>query len=429
MNVIINGKQIEIQDGLTVLQAVKVAGVFIPTLCHLEKINEISACRVCLAEVNGKLVPACSTAAAADMQIITDSERVRAARRRSLELICADHCMDCTDCPRGADCELRDLCREYEVDDQAFGIGRRKAITETSAPHLIRDNSKCILCRRCEATCRTVQGIGAIGVTGRGGETTVGFGLPLAETDCIHCGQCIAACPTGALSVRDATRQTWKAILSAEKKKTAAFVSPEVCRQLETIFGAATGEDCEGKTAAMLRRIGFSEVFLIGSGVSACPAWRNYLEKHHPELSDRLPRNGTPWERAAEEYRAGCGKDVHITVITPCTAAKGVAGEYDTALTGRELAAMWRRACVSSFTAVEIWKSLAPEPFDRVWPDEPDEIAAEGIANAEALLAAGTLKSLNVLACPGGCSCGGGMTSESVLKEKEYSDTMKKEEK
>ena len=207
------------------------------------------------------------------------------------------------------------------------------------------------------------------------------------------------------MSIKDDTKAVWKAILSTEKQKTVAFISPIVCKQFGTLLGAPSGSDCTGKVATMLRRIGFHRICLTGISVTVCPAWRSYLEKRHPALTEKLSSCGTPWERAAAECRSACAEEpVYITVFTPCTAAKATTDAADAVLTARELATMWKRACVSSFTAMEEWQRLPEETFDASLVDAPEaEVAAYGLAEAEHLLAIGKLRNLNVLACPGGC--------------------------
>ena len=428
----IDGKVISAAEGMTILEAAKENGIHIPTLCHLKDLNCISVCRVCMVEMNGELVPACSTKVSDDVKIVTNGEKVRAARRKNLELICSDHHMDCSDCPRGADCELRALCKEYEVDDRAFGLGKRKAMVDESTPYLVRDNAKCILCRRCEAVCSKLQGIKAIAANNKGGETNIGFGLPLGETDCVGCGQCVAVCPTGALTPRDDTKKAWKAIFDKEKFVVAA-VSPSAYMRIGELFGEAPGTDCGKKLAEVLRKIGFDAVFDMSAAEKAaeqqmftmataskqpvlssiCPAWRRYVECFHPELKDALlpPYD---WRAAIEEKYAG--KDVFVVRISNCISGKGVGGMADVSLSTRECFEMIRRACVSSFTADKVWAGLHGEDFDALPCNDiaadriPNMLRAEGLAEAEkALKYFGEFELIYAKACPGGCKCGGGM--------------------
>jgi NADH dehydrogenase/NADH:ubiquinone oxidoreductase subunit G len=416
MKIKINGTEI-VTAGGTILQVARENQIEIPTLCFLEKVNEIGACRMCIVEIEGVrgVKPACVTQVSDGMVIRTDTERLRSMRRMTLELLCKNHLMACTECAAGMNCKLRDLCKEYGVDDEAFGKGKRKKLVDQTSAHLVRDNSKCILCRRCVNTCKKVQGIGAIAVAGKSKETTVGFSLPLNETDCVSCGQCVAVCPTGALSIHDDTKKAWKSILARNKTAVpVAIVSPYVCNQIGKEFGEPAEADWTGKTAAMLRRIGFQKVYLTGTEVLVCPSWRKYLEVRHPEIASALPAgNTTPWAAYAQALRAAFKEDVAITAFTPCTASKiEEQTSIDITLTTRELGDMWNRACVSRFTAVTEWEKLPEEPFD-VIPEIPvqshQEPLLSGLANAEALLSTGSLRDLtSVLACPGGCRCGGG---------------------
>ncbi len=430
MKINIDGKTINAAGEMSILEAARENGIHIPSLCYLKDINCISMCRVCVVEANGALVSACSTAISDGMEIVSDSERVRAARRRNLELICSDHHMDCTDCPRGADCELRELCREYEVDDRAFGQGRREAMTDDSTPYLVRDNARCILCRRCEAVCAKVQGVRAIAANNKGGETNIGFGLPLAETDCVGCGQCAAVCPTGALTPRDDTKKAWKAIFDKEKFVVAA-VSPSAYKRIGELFGEAPDTNCGTKLAEILRKIGFDAVFDFAGaeewsrqtmlakasrgGISAsCPAWRSYVKKFHPELLEKLVYPDDPIALLGRHCLdlAG-GREVVLVRFSNCVASKA---ESSGALNlgTREAFEMIRRACVSSFTADKIWAELHGEDFD-ILPELPETAGGElkltevsGLAKAAAAL--GTdYDFLLVNACPGGCMRGGAM--------------------
>ncbi len=432
MRINIDGKAIKAAEGMTILEAARDNGIYIPTLCHLKDLNYVSVCRVCMVEMNGALVPACSTKLWEGMEIITDSEKVREARRKNLELICSDHHMDCTDCPRGADCELRALCKKYEVDDRAFGLGKRKAIRDASTPYLVRDNAKCILCRRCEAVCTKLQGVKAIAANLKGGETNIGFGLPLAETDCVGCGQCVAHCPTGALTPRDGTKKAWKAIFDKEKFVVAA-VSPSTYKRIGELFGEAPGVDCGRKMAEIFRKIGFDAVFDLaeteewskqtvlskaekGNISGSCPAWRRYVEKNHPELLEKMVCPDDPIALIAEHCRnLAEDKEVFVVRFSNCIASKSEDGAIPQ-LSTREAFEMIRRACVSSFTADKVWASLQGEDFDAL-PELPKVeardirvIEAEGLAAAEKALAhINDCELLCVRACPGGCLRGGGM--------------------
>lgn len=456
MKITINGKQIEAKAGDTILNAARRNQIEIPTLCHLQKINEIGACRMCIVEVSGVkgYQPACTTKVAEGMDIYTDTDQIRASRRRNLELICADHTMDCTNCSRGVNCELRALCQEYEVDDRAFGIGYRKKLTDKSTVYLERDNSKCILCRRCMSVCGKVQGIGAVFANFRGKETKIGFGVNLSDTNCIACGQCIAACPTGALSEKDDTKQVWKAIFDKSKYVVAA-VAKETCMQLGELFGDESGVDSSGKIVSILRQMGIDAVVsmeqlddlyecrknasiaeCVQKGISPvfssdCESWRRYVHKFYPQIEGHLLPIQSKREFLAEYYKnLFLEKDVYFVSMDNCLAAKverkrpEYGGLVDAAITTRELFAMIRRACVSNFTAVDTWKKIPEESFDEI-PKKPEEGATDVYYDTERVcLRFCVIQNLSELrdviqhkndfdyievkACPGGCKNGGG---------------------
>ncbi|MCC8078486.1 MAG: (2Fe-2S)-binding protein [Oscillospiraceae bacterium] len=450
MKIVIDGKQIEAKNGATILQAAAENGISIPTLCYLAEENKISACRVCVVSVKGqpRPVPACSTAVREGMEIVTDSPELRADRRTALELICSDHNMDCTYCPRGHDCRLRELCRDYGADDHAFGAGRRDAKRDASTPWLVRDNSRCILCRRCEAVCRSVIGISAISAGHRAGRTEIGFTLPLNETECVGCGACAAVCPTGALTEQNNEKKAWKAIYD-KTKFTAAIVSPNTYMSIGRMFGDAPDTPCGGKIAALLRKIGFDAVYDGGSFdpeipenifdeaaerpilIGECPAWKRYAERNFPEYEFISYAGGA--ECLARRLKCEkSDKRIFAVSFDNCIAKKDIESEagVDLNLTTRELFWMLRRACVSSFTAGKIWDSTAPEAFDTLpeskKPSAPSlmpelyeftvkhdgtdlKIAKiSGLAAAKAVVLSGKYDILEVRACPGGCKNGGG---------------------
>ena len=448
----INGHEIHTPAGSSILEAAQSAGIYIPTLCFLKDTNEIGACRICVVEVVGSksLMPACVTRAASGMEVRTDTPAVLESRRMTLELMCSDHNMSCTECVRGSDCELRDLCKMYEVDDHRFGEGERVPLLDGSSLHLLRDNAKCILCRRCMNTCRAVQGIGAISANNRGSETNIGFGLKNADTLCVNCGQCIQSCPTGALSVHDDTQEVWKAFAD-RKKHVVAVVSPYVGAMLGESFGEPVGTDTAGKAVTMLRRLGFDRVFALPSppvrGMdhekkpvlsSSCPAWVKYCETYYPELKGNLSSAPGP----AQAFGALCKsryteaegiktEDMFTVSISPCTAEKFERtrgenlGNIDAVITVPELAVMFRRACVSSFTTLQVWREMPDGdyddfPFGEAGPaaELPDSTAmrillVSGLANAKKVLEevkAGETDYdyIEIMACPGGCLNGGG---------------------
>lgn len=265
LNIKINGKPYQVPYGTTVLEAARMAKINIPTLCYLKDINEIGACRLCLVEVKGArgLVTACVYPIERDgTEIVTDSPAIRANRKMNLELLLSNHNRECLSCVRSTTCELQKLCNEYGVDENKFKGAKTPSKIDDSSKSIIRDGSKCILCRRCTATCEKVQGVGVIGVNNRGFDSAVGcaFEAKLADTSCINCGQCIVACPTGALHERDDTQKVLDAIADPTKH-VAICCAPSVRAQIGECFGYEPGTDCEGKMVAATKALGFDGVY------------------------------------------------------------------------------------------------------------------------------------------------------------------------
>ena len=398
----VNGIEVEVPKNATVLDAAKVAGINIPTLCYLKDINEIGACRLCLVEVVGArgLVTSCVYPVADGMEIFTNTEKVKAARKMNLELVLSAHNKKCLSCVRSTTCELQKLANEYGVDENYLKSDDCECEIDDSSVSIIRDNSKCILCRRCVAACTKMQEIGVIGMANRGYDTEIVSpnGLKLAETSCINCGQCIVACPTGALYERDDTDAVFAAI-NDPTKHVAICTAPSIRATIGECFGYEPGTDVEGQMVAALKRVGFDGVYdmnftadltimeeateflgrLKNNGVlpmitSCSPGWVKYCEHYFPEMTENLSTCKSPQQMFGAIYKAYYAKkmgldpkDVVFVSAIPCTAKKfevtrdgqdveGVPG-VDYAITTREVARMIEVAGVE-------FRSLPNEKFD-----------------------------------------------------------------
>jgi len=389
INVKINGRSVSAPAGSTVLQAAHIAGIKIPTLCYLKEINEIGACRICVVEVKGArtLVAACVHPISEGMEIWTNTPKVIAARRRTLQLILSNHDRKCLSCVRSGNCELQQLTHELGITDEGYFDGvKNEYPIDDSAVHMVRDNNKCILCRRCTAVCEKVQGIGVIGANNRGFITNIGsaFEMGLGETSCVACGQCIAVCPTGALTEKDYTDEILAAIADPTKH-VVVQTAPAVRAALGEEFGYPIGTDVEGKMAAALRRIGFDKVFdtnfsadltimeeahefldrVQNGGVlplitSCSPGWIKYCEHYFPEMTENLSSCKSPQQMfgavTKTYYAEKMGidpKDIVCVSVMPCTAKKFEIGrdnqnaagvpDVDISITTRELARLIKR--------------------------------------------------------------------------------------
>lgn len=402
VNIKINNMPLSVPKGISILEAARMAGIEIPTLCYLKKINEIGACRICMVEVKGarSLVTACVYPVNEGMEIFTNTERVRKSRKMTLELILSTHDRKCLSCVRSGTCELQQLCKEFDVDNEGRFDGANPVHEyDDSAIHMIRDNGKCILCRRCVAACQA-QHISVIGANARGFDTHIGsaFERPLDSVACVSCGQCIVNCPTGAIYEKDDTAKVLEAINDPEKF-VVVHTAPSIRVTLGECFGMHIGTNVQGKMVAALRRLGFDKVFDTDFGadltiveeaneflgrvqnggvlpmITSCsPGWIKYCEHYYPDMLDHLSSCKSPQQMSGAIiktwYAEKMGidpKDIVVVGIMPCTAKKfetkrddqAASGypDVDYSLTTRELGRMIESAGI-------YFKHLPDEEFD-----------------------------------------------------------------
>jgi len=393
VNIKINGVDYAVEEGTTILEACRMNGIRIPTLCWLKEINAIGACRICVVEMTGarSLVAACVYPISKfdeGKNILTHSPAVLESRKTTLQLLLSNHNKKCLSCDRSGNCELQALCRELGVDDEnVFDGAMNEYDIDLSAKHMYRDNNKCISCRRCVAACAKTQGIGVIGANNRGFKTEIGcaFDMDLADTACVSCGQCIAVCPTGALGEKDDTDKVWAAL--ADPTKTVVVqTAPAVRASLGEAFGFEMGTDVQGKLAAALYKLGFAHVFDTNFGadltileeshelleritkggvlpmITSCsPGWIRYCEAYYPEFIPNLSSCKSPQQMTGAMLKTYWAekngidpKNIVSVSVMPCTAKKfeigrddqsaaGVA-DVDIAITTRELVKMINKA-------------------------------------------------------------------------------------
>ena len=383
----INNLPLEVEEGTLVIDAARMLNIDIPHMCYHPDQESKAHCRLCVVEIKGqrKLQTSCTTPVSEGMEVFTDTQKVYNAQKGVLELMLADHKQNCLSCARNGTCELQALCRRFNllVPDLP-DISSREPI-RVDNPSIVKDPAKCVKCGRCVKACEEIQGISALTYSKRSGDfrVTTAFDLPMAETDCILCGQCSLVCPVGAIVEEDSTAPVWRAI-HASDKHVIVQVAPAVRAALGDEFGMEPGELVTGKMTTALRMLGFNKVFdtkftadltimeegselieRIQNGgklplITSCsPGWVNYVEKHHPELMDNLSTAKSPqgmFGAVAKTYyaeRVGIDPlEIVCVSIMPCTAKKFEASrpelgrdgyqDVDYVLTTRELAKLIR---------------------------------------------------------------------------------------
>jgi NADP-reducing hydrogenase subunit HndD len=403
VNLKINGMPVSAPKGATILEAARILGIEIPTLCYLKEINAIGACRICVVEVKGArtLVASCVYPVSEGMEVSTSSPLVLKSRKLTLELILSTHHRQCLSCVRSGNCELQKLCKDFRVDDEGRFDGHNPEYpVDDTAVHMKRDDNKCILCRRCVAACSRWQNVSVIGPNDRGFNTHIGcaFDEDLGNVACVSCGQCIVVCPTGAIYEKDETDKVWAA-LADPTKHVIVQTAPSIRVTLGECFDFPVGTNVQGKMVAALRRLGFDGVFdtdfsadltimeeahefveRVKEGgtlpmITSCsPGWVKFCEHKYPEFIPNLSTCKSPQQMfgaiAKSWYAEKMGidkKDIFVASVMPCTAKKfevgrdaeeqyGVA-DVDVALTTREISRMINRAGIH-------FAELPDEEFD-----------------------------------------------------------------
>ena len=402
VNITIDGMNMQVPEGTTILEAARQANIRIPTLCFLKDINEIGACRMCVVEIKGAraLQAACVYPVAEGLEIKTNSDKVRRARKVTLELILSNHDRECLTCVRSNNCELQKLSKELNIRDIRYKGEQTEHDIDNLSPSIVRDNNKCILCRRCVSVCQNVQTVSVLETVSRGFDTKIGtaFDIPLANTPCVNCGQCINVCPVGAIYEKSDIEKVWSAINDPDKY-VVVQTAPAVRVSIGEAFGMPLGSRPTGKMVSALKKLGFDKVFdtdtaadltIMEEGtellqrmqnggklplITSCsPGWIKFCEHNYPDFLDNLSSCKSPHEMFGAVLKTYYAKKMNIepekivvVSIMPCTAKKFEAGrpelsaagypDVDYVLTTRELAQMIDEAGID-------FVNLEDETFD-----------------------------------------------------------------
>ena len=398
----IDGKEIEVAEGMTVLEAARKVNIDIPTLCFLKDINEVGECRMCVVEVEGRrgFATSCIQKVEEGMVVHTNTQKVVEARRLVLDLILSNHERECLTCTRNGTCELQKLAQEFNLDEIEYKGERTPHEIDDLSPSIVRDFNKCVLCRRCVATCKKVQGVGAIDCANRGFTSCVSTAgnNSLANVNCTLCGQCIESCPVGALKEKDSTKEVWRK-LKDEDAYVVVQTAPAVRVALGEEFGMEIGTNVTGKMVSALKKMGFDKVFDTNTGadftimeegtefirrvqnngtlpmITSCsPGWVRYCELNYPDLIPHLSTCKSPHQMFgaiiksyyAEKFEIDPSK-IYMVSVMPCIAKKyertrdNMQGagydDVDAVITTRELARMIKQAHID-------FNSLEDSTFD-----------------------------------------------------------------